>query len=226
MESLDLYAKIEPMIGFYEAYDKLYRNYLQLLEAYRAETVLDVGCGNGRLLQKLQEAGYRASGIDISPKMVEIACEKGVDARCCRLDEVDAVFDTVLAVADVLNYLDPSQLQPFMEDVAGRLKEGGYFLCDINTWHGFADVAAGSMTVDEESGFLAIDAEFEEGILQTEFTYFQKREACYLKEQATILQYFHKVDEIVAHSPMRLVGMHDISLFSTESDKTVLVFQK
>ncbi len=225
MENLDLYAKIEPMIGFYEAYENLYVHYLQLLEKYNPDTILDVGCGNGTLLEKLTRR-YRARGIDLSAKMVEIARAKGLNASQRRLEDLSERFDAVLAVADVLNYMSQKELQPFLEAVDTRLESGGLFLCDINTLHGFEEVAAGSMSVDEEDRFLAIDATFEENILQTDITLFEKREACYQKEQATILQHYHTIDTVESLSPMKLIVLHDVSLFSMESDKTLLVFQK
>ena len=226
MEHLDLYARIEPMIGFYEAYEHLYARYLKLLRDYPVQSILDIGCGNGKLLEKLSET-YRATGIDISAEMAAIARAKGLDARHARLEEVTGVFDAAVAVADVLNYMETEALQPFLEEVSSHLNPGGLFLADINTWHGFAEVAAGSMNVDEEERFLAIDAEFEEGVLQTDIVYFERRGSCYTREAATIMQYYHSVDEIVARSPMKLIGMHDVSLFSMEeSDKTILIFQK
>ncbi len=225
MENLDLYARIEPMIGFYEAYDNLYESYLRLLQKYRPKTILDVGCGNGRLLAKLSEK-YRATGIDISAKMVEIASARGLDARHARLSDIGEKFDALLAVADVLNYMDKPALESFLEEVDAHLHAGGVFLCDINTWHGFDEVAAGSMNVDEGDRFLAIDAEFEEGVLQTDIVYFEKEGVCYQKSSATIHQYYHTTAEIEAISPMKLVAMHDISLFSMESDKTILIFEK
>ena len=226
MENLDLYAKIEPMIGFYEAYENLYENYLRLLEKFDVRSVLDVGCGNGKLLEKLSKH-YDAKGIDLSAKMVEIARARGLDASQTRLEDLTESFDALLAVADVLNYMPESALQPFLEAVDARLNSGGIFLCDINTLHGFEEVAAGSMSVDEEDRFLAIDAEFEENILRTDITLFEKLDtSCYRKEQATILQYYHTIDTVESLSPLKLIGLRDINLFSMESDKTILIFQK
>jgi predicted TPR repeat methyltransferase len=225
MENLDLYAKIEPMIGFYEAYENLYENYLQLLEKFDVKTLLDVGCGNGKLLEKLSKR-YQARGIDLSAKMVEIARAKGLDASQTRLEELTDSFDALLAVADVLNYMPEKMLQPFLEAVDARLESGGIFLCDINTLHGFEEVAAGSMSVDEADRFLAIDAEFEERILRTDITLFEQEGTCYKKEQATIFQYYHTIDTVESLSPLKLIGLRDINLFSMESDKTILIFQK
>ncbi len=228
MRNLDLYARIEPMIGFYEAYERLYDDYIQILhEAGKGITsVLDVGCGNGNFLERLTRR-YRASGIDISEEMVAIARSKGLDVACKPLHEVTEQYDAITAVADVLNYMDRLALQRFLEDVAARLKPNGIFVCDINTLHGFEDVAAGSMNVDHEDRFLGIDARFEAERLTTDIVYFERGEgACFLKERATIVQYYHEMTDLLSLSPMKMITYYDVSLFSDEPDKTILVFKK
>jgi ubiquinone/menaquinone biosynthesis C-methylase UbiE len=37
------------------------------------QRVLDVACGTGRFLEELASRGYRATGVDISPQMLEVA---------------------------------------------------------------------------------------------------------------------------------------------------------
>jgi len=85
-KNLDLYAKVEPFIGFDAAYEELYQTYLEKLSDYKIKTILDVGCGNGNFLLHLQKL-YLAQGIDISSKMVKIAQAKGVDASCLPLEK-------------------------------------------------------------------------------------------------------------------------------------------
>lgn len=225
MQHLDLYAKVEPFIGFDEAYGNLYQVYLQKLSPYKIDTILDVGCGNGNLLLHLQKK-YNAQGIDISSKMVQIAKAKGVDARCISLDKLTETYDAIVAVADVLNYFDVENLKQFLKDIENRLNSGGIFICDINTLFGFEEVTAGSLSIDKEDQFIAIDSEFEEGILETKITLFEKEGELFRKEQADIRQYYYEIEAIEAMSSLKLLSIGDIALFSDISDKQILIFKK
>ena len=40
------------------------------------ETVLEIGCGTGRALAYLAQHGVKATGVDLSPRMVALAGEK------------------------------------------------------------------------------------------------------------------------------------------------------
>jgi trans-aconitate methyltransferase len=54
---------------------------LELLKPQPGERILDVGCGDGVLSQKILEAGAAVVGVDGSPDMVEAARKRGIDAR-------------------------------------------------------------------------------------------------------------------------------------------------
>ncbi len=79
--SLDLYAKIEPLIGFYDEYEILYSSYLQLLYPLGVKSVLDIGCGNGKLLKLLEENDFNSFGIDRSEEMIKRSLSLGVKAE-------------------------------------------------------------------------------------------------------------------------------------------------
>ena len=224
MQNLNLYAKIESMIGFDEAYERLYELYIKEMETLNPKRVLDLGCGNGNFLLKIKDR-FDAMGIDLSQTMVQIAQKKGVDVRCINLGDLDEKFDAITAIGDVLNYVKPSELGKFFSDIRSVLNVGGYLLCDINTLHGFEDVTSGTLAVDEGERFLSIDADFYEGVLLSEIVYFEKNGSCYQKESEKIFQYYHDKDDIVRESKMELVNMEEVSMFSDEVDKEILVLR-
>lgn len=226
---LDLYAKVEDLLGVKEASPSLYAHYLLFLNSVDFDTLLDVGCGSGDFLYQMQEALAIPSvkGIDLSPLMVAKTLAQGLDASCINLCDVEEKYDVMTAVFDMLNYLDKEALKIFLNCVSHHLEEGGVFLCDINTLYGFENVAVGSFIVDDEARFLTVDSDFVEGEYISEFTLFEKQEKCFVKSQETIKQYLHSVEEIVTLSGLELLVNDEVSLYDfDEADKCFIVLQK
>ena len=82
---------------------------VELLHPRPGERVLDVGCGDGALTEKLVAAGCRVVAIDSSPEQVRAARERGLDARVADVTTLgfDGEFDAVFSNA-VLHWVrDP-----------------------------------------------------------------------------------------------------------------------
>lgn len=224
---LDLYAKIESLIGFDAQYEKLYQIYLTQLKSLKVNTILDVGCGNGKFLKHLQNEGFKAFGIDRSAAMIDRANTLGVEASTQELDEFkEASFECVVAIADVLNYIPPIELELFFEAVSKVLSPNGYFVCDINTLYGFEGVAEGVMCQDKERQFLSVDAIFENKELLTKIVLFEKEGDLYRKEEGSITQYFHALSFFKKLKTFKLCSTKSVTLFGDEPDKTILILQK
>lgn len=224
--SLDLYAKVEDLLGVKEAAPSLYAHYLLFLNSVDFETLLDVGCGSGDFLRQMQGALDIPSvkGIDLSPLMVSKTKEQGLDATCINLCDLEGKYDVITAVFDMLNYLNKEELQTFLSCVKSHLNEGGIFLCDINTLYGFENVAVGSFIVDDETRFLTVDSDFEENVYSAEFTLFEKEGDLFAKSQETINQYYHTVDELVKLSGLEWVLDDEVNLYELEeADKRFIV---
>lgn len=226
MAALDLYAKIEPLIGFYDEYDGLYATYVGILQTLHVKNILDIGCGNGRLLSRLKHDGYEAFGIDRSPAMVRRAQKLGVSASTQELDDLArGSYDCALCVADVLNYIAPDQLADFFASLYGVLETDGYFLADVNTNAGF-NFADGVMIRDEAEQFLAVEAFYEQKVLTTNITLFEQKEQVFQKQSAQILQYYHPKKVFQNIRGFKLLKTHPIRLFGQSSVKSLMLFQK
>ncbi len=228
-DSLDLYAKVEDLLGVKEAAPSLYAHYLLFLNTQDFTTLLDVGCGSGDFLRQMQGALEipKVKGIDLSPLMVAQTQEQGYDAECIDLCDLNGNYDVITAVFDMLNYLNKTQLESFLTCVKSHLNVGGLFLCDINTLYGFENVAVGSFIVDDEDRFVTVDSDFENGEYVSEFTLFEKEGECFKKSQETINQYYHRVDDLVKLSGLKLLNDDEVNLYGLEeADKRFIVLGK
>jgi len=224
VQALDLYAKIEPLIGFYDEYNELYSKYLDILKSLNVYNILDVGCGNGNFLRLLKDRNYKAQGIDRSKEMIKIARSLGVDAQNIELRDVEKKYDCVTAIGDVLNYMTKEELHKFFSEVKNSLGKNRYVVADINTLSGFQEVADGLLLKETEEQFLAIEANFEHEKLTTNITLFEKEKEKYKRYSNTILQYYHKLELFKNIEGFDLVSVFDISMFG-DSDKMILIFK-
>ncbi len=226
---LELYAKIEPLLGFEDEAERLYELYIEILKSWRPETLIDIGCGSGKFLSFVKEslAAKRVFGVDLSETMVSRAKKRGVEAEVLDICALDESFEAATAVFDVLNYLDENGLRRFMGCVEEILRPGGIFIADINTLYGFEELSPGALVRESQEGFLVLDSEFEEGRLETSIDFFQEDEkGCYRREHDTILQYYHTVESIAGASGLELIQVYPVALYSDVADKEVLLLQK
>lgn len=93
--------------------------------------VLDIGCGQGALVQALIESGYHDShGVDISPEQVAIAHQNGVaSVRCADYRDLLASrsWDAVVAT-DLLEHLSKDEILELFALVRSALGGGGRFI--------------------------------------------------------------------------------------------------
>lgn len=228
--ALDLYAKVEDLLGVEEVTPLLNEYYFETLEKLEFKTLLDVGCGSGGFLKELSFVypEVKSLGIDLSAVMVERTKAKGLNAECIDLCKLEGKYDVITAIFDMMNYLDKSHLKRFLRCVEERLEVGGHFIFDINTLFAFKVVAAGSFIKDAGERFVTIDSDFDEesGEYFMDFTLFEEKNGCFSKTQDEIRQYYYKVNEIQKFTNLKLVSKKAISIYSNESEKFYLIFKK
>ena len=79
---------------------------LELLQPHPGERILDLGCGDGVLTEKLAATGAQVVGVDSSADMVAAARQRGLDARVMDATRLtfDGEFDAVFSNA-VLHWI-------------------------------------------------------------------------------------------------------------------------
>ena len=227
-KALNLYSKVEDLLGVNEVTPELYANYFDTLKELEFSSLLDVGCGRGAFLVQIKEQypTVYSIGIDLSPRMVEVSRDRGVEAYHIDLCLVDKKFDIITAVFDMINYLDDEQLEEFMQCIESHLEVGGYFICDINSFYAFDELAVGSFIRDDDDRFVTIDSDFDDIEYISEFTLFEKSGNRFKKSQETIVQYYHTVERLMELTNLQLISQSNISVYGDEVEKYYLVFKK
>lgn len=105
------------------------------LDPQPGECVMDLGCGDGALMQVIADRGAHVMGVDASPTLLDAAHERGIqtvlgDGQA--LDDVvgmRGVFDAVFSNAALhCMTCDP---QAVINGVAARLHSGGRFVAEM-----------------------------------------------------------------------------------------------
>jgi SAM-dependent methyltransferase len=106
----------------------------QTITEWRPRSVLEVGGGPGELAERMQrELGAEVSFVDISPRMVELARGRGIDAQVADVQELpfaDGAFDTVVAAWMLYHVPDVGR---GLAEIARVLRPGGALIAVTNS---------------------------------------------------------------------------------------------
>jgi SAM-dependent methyltransferase len=103
---------------------------VELLAAQPGERILDLGCGDGVLTEKIAAAGCEVVGIDSSPEQVAAALRRGIDARVGDGERLgfDGEFDAVFSNSALHWMLDADGA---IAGVWRALRPGGRFVAEL-----------------------------------------------------------------------------------------------
>lgn len=105
---------------------------VELCERYgRGRDVLECGCGTGLILERVAAFARRAAGIDLSPGMLSVARERGLDVREGSVTELpfgDAEFDVTCSFKVLAHVPDIGKA---LREMARVTKPGGVVLAEF-----------------------------------------------------------------------------------------------
>ncbi|WP_404319653.1 class I SAM-dependent DNA methyltransferase [Malaciobacter canalis] len=228
---LDLYSKVEQYLDFEDEVYLLHKEFMTFVMVNELDNIIDIGCGQGYFLENLKINGKKAFGIDLSSEQIKVCKQRKVDAKCIALDKVKEKFDCATAIFDVVNYIPSNHLKQFFKDTYEVLNDGGYYMFDVNSLFGFNDVADGSLNINKENKFIAIDAVFDEDELNTNIILFeQKQNNLYEKQEDLITQYYHDIPslkKLLNEVGFSVESISDFNLHGfDEADKHIFICKK
>jgi SAM-dependent methyltransferase len=103
---------------------------LELLDPQPGETILDLGCGDGALTERIVAAGSRVIGVDASEEMIAAARARGLEAYVADAQalDFDRQFDAIFSNAALHWMLDPEAVAA---GVFRALVPGGRFVGEM-----------------------------------------------------------------------------------------------
>ena len=134
---------------------------------YVPGTVLDAGCGTGRVAIELARRGVEAVGVDLDPAMLDTARRKGpqltwVEGNLVSLD-LGRRFDVVVMAGNVMIFVEPGTEAQVVSRMAAHLAPGGRLIAgfQLNQTIGLDgyDDAAGAAGLVLEDRFATWDGD-------------------------------------------------------------------
>lgn len=129
---------------------------LEWLAPQRGERILDLGCGDGRLTQRIAATGAIVTGVDASAPMVAAARERGIkadEASAERLPYPDHTFEAVFSNA-VLHWVRGQD--DMLSEVRRVLRPGGRFVAELGGHGNIAAIRVAFAAVLAKHGFASL----------------------------------------------------------------------
>ncbi len=111
----------------------------EFVTALGPASVLDAGCGTGRVAIELARRGIDVVGVDVDPVMLDAARRKApalawVESDLADLD-LDRRFDVVLLAGNVILFVHPGVRHAVVRRLAGHLEPGGRLIAGFSLDH-------------------------------------------------------------------------------------------
>jgi SAM-dependent methyltransferase len=109
-------------------------------------SMLDAGCGTGRVAIELARRGLDVVGVDLDPSMLDVARSKAPGLRWVHADladvELGRTFDVVAMAGNVMIFLAPGTEAAVISNLARHVEPGGSLVAGFSLQPGRLDLSA------------------------------------------------------------------------------------
>ncbi len=116
-----------------------------LVESLGPGSVLDAGCGTGRVAIELARRGLEVTGVDVDPSMLQKARTKRPDLPWIEADladvELGRTFDAVVLAGNVMIFLAPGTEDRVVTNLARHVAPAGTVVAGFSLEPGRLDLA-------------------------------------------------------------------------------------
>ena len=125
---------------------------LSMLDPAEGRSLLDLGCGEGALTEKLLSLGWNVTGVDSSEEQVRAALMRGISAKVMDGEHLkfDETFDYVFSNAALHWMKKPKKV---LDGVWNALKAGGSFVGEMGACGNVESVVQIASNILMEKGF-------------------------------------------------------------------------
>ncbi|MGE3444586.1 MAG: class I SAM-dependent methyltransferase [Acidimicrobiia bacterium] len=129
------------------------------VDAFGGSSILDAGCGTGRVAVELARRGYAVVGVDADPSMITTARARGPEIEWHHHDlttlDLGRTFDRVVMAGNVPLFTPPGTEAALVAGCARHVAEGGQLIAGFQLGRGYAieaydeDCAAAGLSLVE-----------------------------------------------------------------------------
>lgn len=131
-----------------------------LVQALGPRTVLDAGCGTGRVALELARRGIDVAGVDLDPSMLDVARAKGPEIAWAEGDlasvDLGRRFDAVVLAGNVMIFLTRGTEAAVVANLARHVEPGGALVAGFSVEPGRLDLVAYD-TMSADAGLYLVD---------------------------------------------------------------------